>query len=77
MSRFRLIHGTYACLEWVNENTMRQHQPELHPIAYSSVFIRFIICIFYFHVVYAYDTLVQQDLTFSAKPMETGSAAHP
>ena len=33
----------------------------------------------YFTLAYlnAYDTLIRQDLTYSAGPMETGSAAHP
>ena len=60
---------------------------ELHPNAcFFPVFIR-LMRIFYFHmiytcillarVLYAYETLVHQDYTFFARPMETRSAAHP
>ena len=49
---------------------------ELHPNAYLSVFLHF-IRVFYFNVFYTRMILVRQDLTYSAGPMETGSAAHP
>ena len=52
------------------------HQPELHPNAYLSVFLR-LIRVFYFNVFYTLMLLVRQDFTYSAGPMEAGSAAHP
>ena len=51
---------------------------ELHPSRFSfSVFIRYTRAFFFHIFFYAYDTLVRQDLTLSAGPVETGSAAHP
>ena len=43
----------------------------------SFVFHTFNTRIFLCRIQYAYDTVVRQDLTFSAAPMKTGSAAHP
>ena len=50
--------------------------PQLHPNAYLSVFLH-LIRVFYFNVLYTRMILVRQDLTYSAGPRETGSAAHP
>ena len=49
---------------------------ELHPNAYLSVFRRF-IRVFDLRIFCTRMILVRQDLTYSAGPMETGSAAHP
>ena len=49
---------------------------ELHPNAYVSVFLT-LIRVLHSNVFYTRMILVRQDLTYSAGPIGTGSAAHP
>ena len=49
---------------------------DLHPNAYLSVFLRFVL-VCYFNVFYTRLILVRQDLTYYAEPREKGSAARP
>ena len=59
---------------------MHSHKPHATRVAYKSKFLglhTFNTRTLPSRILYAYDMLGRQDLTFSARPVATGTAAHP